>query len=294
MTKEEKISIEAYHALTDIPSKTGLSMLLDRPSTYRKYFLDPPETRETFPVSKSLREGEAVHVLTLEPETWDERYMVTAANSRAAKAFQDPARDNPDKTCLTIPEYDNVRRMADALLDDPKSRMYLDLRGEPEKSFFYRDPETGIDLKARPDFISSDSVCVVDIKTTRDLSPHQFTRDADNFKYWLSPELIFNAVEAVRGVRPQAYVFLCVENNGDKRPDTEVYFADADFVELGHRKLREALRILKACRKANRWPVSGLNPASLGLPAWRMKELEMMRESDAEAGRAYDSLRHAI
>ena len=284
MVREEKISIQDYHGRTDILSKTALSMLLSRPSTYRKYFLDPPELREHFPASRQMREGDAVHVLTLEPETWDERYVVLPVQDRKAKAFRSAAKEQPEKTCLSSPEFDNIRRMSDALLEDPKVRMYLDLPGEPEKSFFYRDEESGTELKARPDYISSDSVCVLDIKTTRNISHASFTRDADEYKYWLSPELIFNAVEAVRGVRPQAYLFLCVENDGSKRPDTEVFFADPDFLEFGQRKLREALHILKRCRESDHWPAAGPSPAALGLPGWRMRELEGMRERDAERG----------
>lgn len=278
---ESIISIQDYHSDIAIPSKTGLSMLLDRPSRYWKHFLAPPELRESFEPSKAQREGDAVHVLTLEPDTWDSRYLIVPVQARTTKAFQGAKKDNPHKVCLTMPEYDHIRRMSDALLDDPKARMYLDLAGEAEKTFYYRDPKTGIDLKARPDFISSDSIYVVDIKTTKDITAYKFLKDSDNYKYWLSPELIFNAVEACRGIRPKAYVFLCVENTGDKVPDTDVFFADPDFLDIGQLKLEEALEILKKCRETGIWPASSDKPTSLGLTSYRMKELERLREQRA-------------
>lgn len=275
---ETDISIHEYHGQTQIPSKTGLSMILSRPSMYYKHYLAPTELRESFEASKAQREGDAVHCMVLEPETWACRYEVVNTKSRNTKAFKEAQAINLDKVCLTIPEHDNICRMAEALLSDPMCRAYLKLAGKPERTFYYTDLRTGIDLKARPDYISDCSTYAIDIKTTKDISKHSFLADAYAYKYYLSTELIFNAVEAVRGIRPSAYVFLCVENKGEKKPDVDVFYADESMLELAKYRLMESLDKLVSCRKSGIWPCNNGITKALGLPSYGMQTLEKLRK----------------
>ena len=278
---EVSISNAEYHADTDRPSKSMLSTLLDRPSTYYKRYLAPPEERSPYKSAKHLVLGDAVHCQILEPDEFWDRYHMVQTRSRLTKAFREAQELYPQLVCLTIPEYDMICQMSEALWNDKHARTYLELRGKPERTFYYTDKETGIELKARPDFISDNSTYVLDIKTCRSIDPFQFTRDCDDYKYWLSPELINNAVEAVRGKRPEAYVFLCVENRGEKKPDTAVYYADLDFLEMGERKLKEALSTLKECRDKGEWPANKGAAMPVGLTPYRKRQLERMREDQA-------------
>ncbi|MFK7822763.1 MAG: PD-(D/E)XK nuclease-like domain-containing protein [Oligoflexales bacterium] len=277
--KEVDISMQDYHADTARPSKSMLSDLLDRPSTYYKKYVAPLEEREQKKSAKHFRDGDLVHCKVHEPKEFSSRYHVVDVSSRATKTFKQTVLGT-DKICITSSEYNNASYMADALWNNKQARAYLELAGKAERTFYYTDPETGIELKARPDFITDDSVFVLDTKTARSIDPFDFIRDADSFKYWLSPEIINNAVESVRGIKPQAYVFLCVENKGEKKPDTAIYYADFDFLELGEIKLKQALQTLKQCRESGHWPAFD-QPIPLGLPGYRQRELERLREQQA-------------
>ena len=276
---EVNISMADYHADTDRPSKSMLSDILDRPSTYYKKYVAPIEEREKRKPAKHFRDGDLVHCQVHEPNEFNKRYQVVNVKARNTKKFTE-AGLSTDKTCITTPEYDNASYMANALWSNKYARSYLELAGNAERTFYYTDPETGIDLKARPDFITDDCRFVLDTKTAKSISPRILTQDCDTYKYWLSPELIHNAVESVRGIRPQAYVFLFVENTGEKRPDTAVYYASDEFLEIGEIKLKEALKTLKQCRETNYWPAFE-QPMALGLPGYRMHELEKLREEKA-------------
>ena len=271
--------MEEYHADTDRPSKSMLSDILDRASKYYKKYVAPIEERETRKPAKHFRDGDLVHCKVHEPDEFNQRYQVVDVKSRNTKKFGEAVLST-NKICITTPEYDNASYMADALWSNKYARSYLELAGKAERTFYYTDPETGIDLKARPDFITDDSRFVLDTKTAKSISPRLLTQDCDSYKYWLSPELINNAVESVRGIRPSAYVFLFVENTGEKKPDTAVYYGSEDFLEMGEFKLKEALQTLKYCRETDYWPAFQ-QPMPLGLPGYRMHELEKLREEKA-------------
>lgn len=288
---EVDISNAEYHADTARPSKSMLSTLLDRPSTYYKRYLAPHEERQAYKNAKHLVLGDAVHCKVLEPDEFWNRYHLVQTQSRVTKAFRESQFLHPLLTCLTIPEYDMICQMAEALWNDKHARIYLELSGKAERTFYYTDPKTGIELKARPDYISDNSTYILDIKTCRSINPFYFTRDCDEYKYWLSPEIINNAVESVRGKRPEAYVFLCVENRGEKSPDTAIYYADIDFLEMGERKLKEALSTLKFCRERNEWPANKGAPMPVGLTSYRKRELERIREHQANT--FLDEVHHA-
>lgn len=276
---EVNISMSEYHADTARPSKSMLSDILERPSTYYKKYVAPIEEREKRKPTKHFRDGDLVHCKVHEPDEFDKRYEVVNITGRNTKIFKEVALSS-DKTCITTPEYDNASYMADALWKNKYARSYLELAGKAERTFYYTDPDTGIELKARPDWITDDSRFVLDTKTAKSIAPRLLTQDCDSYKYWLSHELINNAIESVRGIRPQAYVFLFVENTGEKKPDTAVYYATEDFLEIGEFKLKQALQTLKQCRESSHWPAFE-QPMPLGLPGYRMHELEKLREEKA-------------
>ena len=263
-------------------------MTLERPRKYWKYYLAPPEYRESFEPSKAQREGDAVHCLVLEPDQWDCRYYVVNVKSRVTKAFKQAAINHPDKVLLTLTEYEHIRRMADSLLGDKTIRRYLELPGQPETSFYWNHNESGISLKCRPDRIT-DKFCL-DIKTTKDIGKRAFARDADQYKYFLSAAMTLDGVEAVRGIRPEAYIYLCVENTGDKSPDVASYFATPAGIELGDYQLQKALDIYSDCKATNNWPAVSDKTEPLDPPLYRMRELEKEKDHLIESTLSKDFL----
>lgn len=275
MPKELKNCIKEYHGDTGSLSKTGLSMILDRPRRYWKYYLAPQGIRESFEASKAQREGDAVHCLVLEPDQWNCRYYVADVKSRATKGFKEASAINLDKITLTTPEFDHIRRMADSLLNDKTAAKYLSLSGEAEKSFYW--DYRGVSLKCRPDRITKD-FCI-DIKTTRDVGKRAFMYDADKYHYFLSAGMTLSGVEAVRGYCPEAYVFLCVENSGDKSPDVACYYTTPSGAELGEYQLNKAIDRYLECKELNHWPAVSAQTEPLDPPAYRIRQLEKAQEA---------------
>ena len=282
MNKEAVTSLEVdhlemsvYHDDLSHISKSGLVKVLAKPSDFFKAYLDPE--REHSVPSREMIVGSAVHALVLEPNAFASCYQRSLATDRRSKSFQNEKKENPDQILLTSQEWESVHRMGQALLTSPSTKSYLDLKGKAETSFFWTDPQTGIACKCRPDFLSDDSEFVIDIKTTRDASPHGFRKSSDDLMYWLSAAMTCSGVDAVRGKKPSAYVFLCVENRGEKNPETAVYFADEEAMELGEFLFRKGLILFAECLKNKCWPGYSKKAEPLGLTYWRKRELEQLR-----------------
>ena len=269
MGHEAVIPIEEYHYGSKALSKTGIAMLLHCPSRYQKFYLD--DSSDQVKDSPATRRGSAVHCLVLEPDTFAERYLVSKAKNRLTKAYKEE-QGATTKIVLTSVEYDQITRMRDSLFAHTGARVFLNLQGKAEQSFFW--DQRGVELKCRPDFLTDDSAICIDLKTTRDASPEGFKREADSYKYWLSAAITQLGVEAVRKKLPEAYVYLCVENSDEKRPEVGIYYATEEEVSIGKSYLDMAIDKYLACKEARLWPSYTTKCEPLGLPWYRLRELE--------------------
>ena len=85
-----------------------------------------------------------------------------------------------------------------------------ELKGKAEQSFFCTDSETGLELKARPDFILDDCSLILDLKTTVDASPRAFSA-ALPISLLRAGIALPGRDEGATGTRPQAFLFVAVE-----------------------------------------------------------------------------------
>lgn len=173
-----------------------------------------------------------------------------------------------------------VNAMAEAVLANPDARAVFERPGIPEASAFSPDPETGVWMRARPDFLpdrTEHRTIIGDLKTAVSADPRSFDRTAADYGYDIQsvwyPEVVRNA----RGDDDIAFVFVVVEK-------TEPYLVSVcelveDFPLVGHSKMRRALEQFKECRETGEWPgyprgVHGVSP-----PRWHVinEEIESLR-----------------
>ncbi len=121
---------------------------------------------------EAFRFGEAAHLLLLEPERVMERVAVSKWATYQTKAAQEWRASVIEDGKLPIKPEDmkRLQAMRDALDRQPRVRGALSA-GRAEQSLIWKDEETDVWLKARPDFLPSrNGRFVVDYKTTADLS----------------------------------------------------------------------------------------------------------------------------
>lgn len=172
--------------------------------------------------SDSMDLGEALHRAVLEPEVYDELYDVAPEECEATKASDGEPCTNAAKeryggfwTCgVHAPDQEPdeievlkkkhahaVSGMRTALRGDPDAAPLLwELPGLNEATILYRNPETGLTCKARPDrivLLPDGKVSIVDVKTTKSAHPRDFRRKAARLGYWLQPAHYGSAVESL-------------------------------------------------------------------------------------------------
>ena len=85
------------------------------------------------------------------------------------------------KTILTKDEYLRVTRASCALLEEPKLQQLLSV-GDPEVEVFAKDPETGVQLKARMDWVAPN--LIIDLKTFSQREGKTIDKSISDAIYW--------------------------------------------------------------------------------------------------------------
>lgn len=259
-----------YHAAKDILSSSGARRLIT--STPRKFYEEMTTVR---PYNPAFEIGHAAHTLML---TVGDPFEVVDADSWRTKDAKE-ARDaalQAGKTPLLAKEYAQVRAMADAILEHPVAgELFTRNDTTSEQSLYWKDEQTGVACRARPDLAVNDWSLIVDYKTTVSADPREFAKSIAKYGYHQQQAWYCEAVEILTGIRPE-FVFVCQE----KTPPYEVSLIqlDADAVRIGGRLNEDARSIYAACMDSGVWPSYPPSVQVVGLPAWAL------RQADQETG----------
>lgn len=177
-----ELTNEDYHANPAIGS-SGLKSFKECPAIYYDKYLAPD--REPTEESKAMRLGSFAHIKLLEPERFKKEYWISPEFAVVNKGKKNEAlkpmnRAHGDwgvfeEECAALgkkpilhSEYDEITAMALAISKHPLASRML-MNGQEEMSFFTQDPESGLMMKSRPDYLvklPDYGVCLIDYKTT--------------------------------------------------------------------------------------------------------------------------------
>ena len=236
----ESLSDVAYHSSPAL-SASGAKLILKSPAHYRWAMDHPPAPTATFNL------GHAVHSLILggRPVTMvqSDDYKTKAAREERDHALTMGAIP------LTRTEHAQVAAMAEAVLNHPlAAALFSD--GTPELSIYTTDPETGVELRTRPDWIGN---VIVDLKTTVNANPADFDRIAWTYHYEQQAAWYLDEV-ARAGIMPDEDRLLFV--NVEKSPPylVSVTELDAEALRIGRTRNREAIDTFARCVATGEWP----------------------------------------
>lgn len=89
-----------------------------------------------------------------------------------------------DRAIVTADEMAQAEAIRDAVMSHPAAgKLLAPGAGIAELSAYWRDQETGVLCRCRPDFWRHDGT-IVDLKTARDASPDGFSRSIDSWRYY--------------------------------------------------------------------------------------------------------------
>lgn len=162
-------------------------------------------------------------------------------------------------------EFDAVHTAAENLRTHPRAAQLL-ASGEPELSAWARDPDTGVMLRARFDWMhwtGPDTAVICDVKKSNEPGPDEFRWSVDSYRYY-QQQPWYQRVAALLGIRT-AFVFLAVCSD----PPYESYVVELPerAVELGARENARALAIYAKCLADDEWPTHDPRIHEIDLPA---------------------------
>ncbi len=183
-----------YHADS---SHNGSTMLGDYAESPRLYHgLHVAKTLPHRPATPAMVLGSLTHVFVLEPEKFDEEYVVAeGCSARRGKAWDAAAMEAcPDRIAVLPHQVDEARAMAASVLAHPLASTILERAESIEQSIRWTDPNTGIKLKCKTDFLVRDKGVVLapDLKTTAELA--KFPSSVANYRYHVQSRLYRNGI----------------------------------------------------------------------------------------------------
>jgi hypothetical protein len=260
---------EAYHA-DPVPggslSSSGARKLMRPgcPALFRYERDHPPALKRTFSF------GHAAHKLVL--GVGPKLTVIEHDNYRTRDA-QD--RRDEAHAAGAVPllewEYAKVKEMAAALRKHPlASALLIPGQGTAEKTLIWRDEETGVWRRARPDWLPHPRpgrLVVPDYKTTEGADPDTAQRAVFRYGYHQQGAWYLDGLQAL-GLADDQAVFTLIFQGKEPPYLVSVLQLDSESLRLGRMRNRKALDIYAECVATDTWPGYGDDVTVTRAPAW--------------------------
>lgn len=260
------LSNEAYHADKTAVSSTGLRRILKSPRAF--HLGQTTQTEET----DALRFGSAVHLAILEPELFQQKYVIMPqfSGTGSVKAKADWRLTlAAGSVILKEDEYNDLQEMINSVLRHTDACNILK-NGKAEMSGYFYDPDTGIKCRIRPDFFVEGHMALMDVKTTQDVEASAFSRSIWTYRYDFQAAFYAEGIRLITGKPVQYPLFLAIEK---KAPfECALYLADEGMMAKGLMDYRLAMTKLKECLQSQSWTGYQSKIQPIALPRWALNE----------------------
>ena len=255
----------------------------------------PPELVKQPTAQMAL--GTMVHVATLEPDAFDERYIVgpdISKNSNAWKAFAAACVEQRVEP-ITQLQRDQAFAMAQSVRALPDFEPLL-AACATEVSMWWECPATGVLCKARPDLVKrypppdvpvladADNpeqqlraatiaergfAILADLKTTESADAEAFARSVADWSYHTQAHWYSEGAEVALAVPVLSFLFVVVER---EYPYAAASYTLDDNALAVARDINLAARdLFKRCEQTQEWPGYPRDTRDIALPPWYMK-----------------------
>ena len=259
---------DEYRQKKDWVSNSELGLFQVAPVIYKHRIIDG--NRSSF--SRALSEGSAVHAAVLEPQEFEKDYVSLPAMDMRLKANKDHKAmlqaANPAATLLAFEDYSRIIALARHVHEHPVAGPLIRLCDQIEQSFFWIDPDLGVQCKGRADALCLEQGIIVDLKTTK--SAASFSRSIADYGYHRQAAFYIDGLTLSTGRRDWTWYWAIVEPEAPFL--MKVIQAKASDIEVGRREYKKLLQIYKDCKERNEYP--GLDESidtTTGLPGWYLE-----------------------
>jgi len=189
-------------------------------------------------------------------------------------------------------DYMMIKEDHKAIIDimDKNQRMYSDgiiqkiLKGAlRETSFYGVDPETGLEVKVRPDaFNIKENIgvnAVISVKTTSAPNVQKFIADSARYQYELSEGMYQEVMSEVTGIKFDVTIMIMLQTVAPFLP--AVFWWSPEDLQNGKYKYRYALATAKECMDKGKYPgyeslaeSGNLGIISMKQPSWAARLMQ--------------------
>lgn len=266
-----------YHARPEL-SSTEARLLLESAAKYRWKKDHPP----LIAASKKFDIGTAIHTKTLgagyDIEVIPDDILASngAISTKAAKEFVERVRAE-GKIPIKSDDFAVIDGAAESVLAHPGAAQLFAQPGNPEVSVIATDPVTGVETRARFDFLPSHAGSAapsrvgVDLKSCMDASPDGFAKSIANYNYDVQRAFYLDTLRWETGEEAEM-VFVAVE----KEPPylVAVHQLPTMWAAMGETKARIARETYARCAESGVWPGYGDEVHMPSPPTWLVYQHE--------------------
>lgn len=214
--------------------------------------------------SDAMNFGTALHSAVLEPKLYEETFVVhpkyTGPGSRALNKQFEQDMLNQGKSIISEDEKSMLDFMQ-ANFNQCDYAAEAVAKAKIEHSLFWTDPDTGLKLKARPDFFNHSAV--FDLKTTKSINKYEFSKSIYEYGYHIQAALVMDGLKEVTGKEYDLFVIFAFEK--DAPYCMAPFFISDEALAIGRARYKQILAEMKECYEN---PVLWLMPREIGLPNW--------------------------
>ncbi len=251
---------DEYHSLTNKLSNSMLKVFMSSRRKYHSFFVTGSHNYPDISRKSDVMVGDIVHQVNLEkrdihdiathyPEDCYKSNHTLHPTKR--KEFDELMRQQ-GKVVLKDDDYHRVIGVCNAIGRHPLSGLLKRQDIVFEKPIFWTDVETGIDCRAKPDFMYEDDnfALVYDLKVTGFVEPSRWSRVANKLSYWLQDAHYSSGLAHISG-KPVKFVFFVCESHWPFRIARYEY--DQISRERASEKYVHLMRDLKRCTEEDKW-----------------------------------------
>lgn len=272
----ERMSNDEYHACPEFSSSQLKDILRSSAHFHSNNILKENE-RET---KKHLDFGTLAHTLFLEPEQFENEFVIGPKFDRRTKAGKEEAAAweaaNQGKIIIDEDMLQGAKRIANNLRGLSSYQLMQDHYGMAEASIFFTDPVYGLNLRIRPDYHivpceAFKNGLLFDVKTTTDARPFKFMRSCADFGYDISAAMYREGFQQHYGTaeKPE-FIFLVAESSAPF--NVKHYRASDLFLSIGERRYNKAKELLAESLLIDKWNGYSTELEDISLPQYMLNQ----------------------
>ncbi|HOW94055.1 MAG TPA: PD-(D/E)XK nuclease-like domain-containing protein [Mycolicibacterium fallax] len=274
-----------YHADIAALSSSGARLLLppSAPELFRHKLDAERKPKREFDfgqIAHRLLLGDGARFEVLHPEVVALKADGSvAANPRATAGWKQAEQDARDAGRVPVHADDFARAeaMVSAVRRHPDAGpLFAD--GVAELSLFATDPETGVRLRARPDWTigyHGTPTLFVDFKTTVCAEPNEFARKGSGFGYHIQAAFYLRVARLVDMDVGMDVRFLFVACEKTPPHMVSVVEFDRDDLAAADQLVTQAIQVFAECSRSGQWPGYPPGIHTMRVPPWLLPGTDM-------------------